>query len=587
MISKETINEVREKTDIVALVESKGVTLKRAGRSWVGLCPVHNERSGSFHVNSESQTYHCFGCQISGDAIAFVQEVDGYTFTGAIEYLADAAGIVVKNTDGVDPDYSSKKEYLAINESAAWYFRQNFARLPDNHPAKVELSKRNLLLGVDWAEQFGQGYAADSYDALSRFLTSKGYTTAQIVDGGLAFVSESTNKLVDRFRNRLMWEIRNIQGKVIGFNGRMLRAEDNPKYLHTGQTVLYNKSQVLYGLDLAKKAITSEKAVYIVEGCTDVQAVKAVGKDNVVASCGTAFGNGHAAIIRRMIDDYDSKNNGRFIFVFDGDNAGMKAAEKAFDISPSIRERSYVALMGTGDPCDVRLNHGDDKLREMLNNQIPITEFVLKRRMIKYDLEVIEQRQAFITEAITLIADIDETVMYESYRRKIAFWTGTPIDQIPNRRSSMAHHSIHPDALEVDQQKELEVRILASLLQYPISTYYALEHVEDLEELFLDQPRRFLMIEAISMAGMDAINNTKTPLRASDFSDEAMVTDLFHTQLNLQEDRVAHFIDKSIELLRRLSRKTHNDSLRRDLGKDDNPSNALNDLAAMLQNRKR
>lgn len=587
MISKETINEVREKTDILTLIESKGVVLKRAGRSWVGLCPVHNERSGSFHVNTDSQTYHCFGCQISGDAIAFIQEVDGYTFTGAIEYLADAAGIVVKNTDGVDPDYNSKKEYLAINETAAWYFRQNFARLPDNHPAKVELSKRNLLLGDEWSQLFGQGYAADSYDALSRFLTSKGYTTAQIVDGGLAFVSENTNKLVDRFRNRLMWEIRNIQGKVIGFNGRMLRAEDNPKYLHTGQTVLYNKSQVLYGLDLAKKAITSEKEVYIVEGCTDVQAVKAVGFDNVVASCGTAFGNSHAAIIKRMIDDYDAKNNGRFIFVFDGDAAGMKAAEKAFDISPSIRERSYVALMGTEDPCDVRLNHGDDQLRSMLNSHVPITEFVLKRRMMKHDLEVIEQRQAFITEAMNLISDIDETIMYESYRRKIAFWTGTPIDEIPNRRSGLKLHSVHPDTVEIDQQKELEVRILASLVQYPLASYYALENVEDLEELFLNDERRFTMIEAFSMAGMDAINKTSTPIRASDFANESLATELFHTQLNLHEDRVLHFIDKSIELLRRLNRKNHNSSLRRDLGNHNEEGNALNDLAAMLKNRKR
>lgn len=444
MISRETINQVREQTDIVALIESKGVALTRAGSRYKGLCPVHSERSPSFNVNPDSQTYHCFGCGVSGDAIAFMQEVDGFNFTGAVEYLADEAGIVVENTDGEDPDYLRKKDYLRCVGAAAHFYRTMFANLPEDHPAKKNLAGRNYLYvegRETWLEDFGMGYAPDSYDMLSKYLVKQGYTEDQIVDAGLAFRSDKTNKLIDRFRHRLMWEIRNIQGKPIGFSGRRLREEDNPKYLNTPQTILYNKSKVLYGLDLAKKKIVDGKTCFVVEGGADVMAVSAVGLTNTVASCGTAFGSEHAAIIRRMIDDFDSQKSGRFVFVFDGDAAGVKAALSVFDIKPSIRDRAYVVSLPQGDPVDYRVSEGDDALRDLLeNSQVPITEFVIRHAMKNYDLSEAEGRQSFVKEAMGIISSIDEIAIYESYRRKIAFLSGIPMEHLPgfqNRSQSV------------------------------------------------------------------------------------------------------------------------------------------------------
>lgn len=434
MISRETINQVREQTDIVALIESKGVTLTRAGSRYKGLCPVHSERSPSFNVNPDSQTYHCFGCGVSGDAIAFIQEVDGYNFTGAVEYLADEAGIVVENTQGEDPDYMRKKDYLRCVGTAAHFFRTMFANLPEDHPAKTNLAGRNYLHvegRETWLEDFGMGYAPDSYDMLSKYLVKQGFTEEQIIDAGLAFRSDKTQKLIDRFRHRLLWEIRNIQGKPIGFSGRRLREEDNPKYLNTSQTVLYNKSKVLYGLDLAKKKIVDDKTCFVVEGAADVMALSAVGATNTVASCGTAFGSDHAAIIRRMIDDFDSQKNGRFVFVFDGDAAGLKAAMRVFDIKPSIRDRAYVVSLPDGDPVDFRVNEGDEALRQLLEEQIPITEFMIRNAMKNYDLSEIESRQAFVKEAMAIISAVDEIAIYESYRRKIAFLSGIPMEHLP------------------------------------------------------------------------------------------------------------------------------------------------------------
>ncbi|MBC9705743.1 MAG: DNA primase [Enterococcus sp.] len=435
MISRETINQVREQTDIVALIESKGVALTRAGSRYKGLCPVHSERSPSFNVNPDSQTYHCFGCGASGDAIAFVQEVDGYNFTGAVEYLAEEAGIVVENTQGEDPDYMHKKDYLRCVGAAAHFFRTMFANLPEDHPAKTNLAGRNYLHvegRETWLEDFGMGYAPDGFDMLSKYLVKQGFTEDQIIDAGLAFRSDKTQKLIDRFRHRLLWEIRNIQGKPIGFSGRRLREEDNPKYLNTSQTILYNKSKVLYGLDLAKKKIVDEKTCYVVEGAADVMALAAVGKTNTVASCGTAFGSDHAAIIRRMIDDFDSQKNGRFVFVFDGDAAGVKAATRVFDIKPSIRDRSYVVSLPQGDPVEFRLEEGDEALLTLLEEeQVPITEFMIRHAMKNHDLTEIEGRQSFVKESMAIIASIDEIAIYESYRRKIAFLSGVPMEHLP------------------------------------------------------------------------------------------------------------------------------------------------------------
>lgn len=595
MISKETINEVREKTDIVSLIEGQGVALRRAGRSYVGLCPMHSERSGSFYVNPESQTYHCFGCGEHGDAIMFMQKTGGYTFQGSVEYLAEAVGVVIQNTDGPDPDFNKKKDYINVNSAAAWFFRNNFKKLPDSHPAKQQLIDRKLMLGDEWMESFGIGYAPEGYTNLCNFLTSKGFTDEQIIEAGLAFANDKTGKLTDRFRHRLLWEIRNVQGKVIGFGGRKLNEEDNPKYLNTPQTMMYSKSNVLYGLDLAKKKIVDDKVCYIVEGYTDVMAIRAIGNDNVVASCGTAFGDEHAAIIRRMIDDYNANQTGKFVFVFDGDKAGIKAALRAFDISPSIKERSYVAPMIEGDPCDIRLKDGDDKLREMLQNLVPITEFVLTQKMKDFDLTIAEGRQGFLGEALQIIQPITETALYESYRRKIAYWAGVPLDQVGGARSGNARLRMELSGLSPNNEDNtgraaLEKKIVAAMLQFPNDAVKAFPESVDIFELFSVETYGLIMTDAVMITRADKKGGVpNTILKPSDFGEEDKATELFHVPLNLHTTNAKDFILRSLKMIEKMDRVEHNNNVRRELASSvsDDSNLSLDALKAVMEKRRK
>lgn len=640
MISRETINQVREKTDIATLIESKGVSLRRVGSRYVGLCPVHSERSPSFNVNTDSQTYHCFGCGISGDAIAFVQEVDGYNFTGAVEYLAELADIQIENTEGEDPDYLRKKEYIRCLGQASWFYRKMFSSLDENHPAKQNLEGRNYLQVEDretWLEDFGMGFAPDSYDMLSKFLLKQEFTEDQIVDAGLAFRSDKTGKLIDRFRNRLLWEIRNIQGKPIGFSGRRLNEEDNPKYLNTPQTVMYNKSKVLYGLDLAKKKIADDKTCFVVEGAADVMALAAVGVTNTVASCGTAFGSEHAAIIRRMIDDFDSQKNGKFVFVFDGDAAGVKAAMRVFDISPSIRDRAYVVPVDEGDPVDFRVAHGDDELRDrLLNNQVPITEFMIRNVMKTHNLTEIEGRQNFAREALQLISSITEIAIYESYKRKIAFLSGISLEHLssaglnskprPQKTTPsvpeyeydpwseelppddggdggeyydserpVASSTVAPVASVTQKPRQLTVAetnektLVATLLQFPSIVFPVMDENPDVGDLFTNETFKNILFDAMLLIGYDMTHDIVPSLKAQDFTDEKLVIEFFHLPLSVTEDRAAFSAKRMIESLKKLAKKRHNEDLKARVapGLSIDNSEDLSLLADIVRNQKR
>lgn len=636
MISRETINQVREKTDIATLIESKGVALRRVGSRYVGLCPVHSERSPSFNVNTDSQTYHCFGCGISGDAIAFIQEVDGYNFTGAVEYLAELADVQIENTEGEDPDYLRKKDYIRCVGQASWFYRKMFSSLPEDHPAKQNLEGRNYLHVEDretWLEDFGMGFAPDSYDMLSKFLLKQEFTEDQIIDAGLAFRSDKTGKLIDRFRNRLLWEIRNIQGKPIGFSGRRLNEEDNPKYLNTSQTVLYNKSKVLYGLDLAKKKMTNDKTCFVVEGAADVMALAAVGITNTVASCGTAFGSEHAAIIRRMIDDFDSQKNGKFVFVFDGDAAGVKAAMRVFDISPSIRDRSYVVPIDEGDPVDFRVANGDEELLDrLLNHQVPITEFMIRNIMKTHNLTEIEGRQNFAREALQLISSITEVAIYESYKRKIAFLSGIPLEHLssttakarPQKEpvSSAPEYEYDPWSEELppddggdggeyyenngnshapttpvapSRPRQLTVAetnektLVATFLQFPAIVFPVMDQHPDIGDLFTNENFKNILFDAMLLVGYDMTHDTAPSLKAADFTDEKLVIEFFHMPLSVTAERAAGSAARMISSLEKLAKKRHNEELkaRMAVGLSVDNSEDLSLLEAIVRQQKR
>lgn len=582
MIPREDIDQVRATADIIELVRERGVELRQTGNRHVGLCPFHSERSGSFNVKPDSNTYYCFGCGEKGDVFAFVMAMDGLPFIDAVRTLAERYGITLHETETEeDQDSTSRRRiYVVVAEAASW-LRKQFKPLSDDHPAKSELAKRNLLVvphRTEWLEEFGVGYAPEGWSHLSDYLLKQGFTQDEIVAAGVATISQR-GTLVDRFRGRLTWEIRDIQGRPIGFGARRLfDSDDGPKYLNSPQGILYDKSRVLYGLDLSRKSIASSKKVIVVEGYTDVMAMHAAGIENVVASSGTAFGEHHATILRRLIDDFDGVQQGIFIFGFDGDAAGQKAAQKTFSLKSPIHTRSFV-ISGEGDPCDLRLAQGDEALQIMVDskNWMPLTDFVLKGELSKHDIATSEGRNNFLRIAVTMLSVITDMQLREDYARKVSFWSGTSIDVVKNsiRQASRyepenvsspvseASHVIEapdeempppeddpfgepsfPDeprltAVPVIAQKsdlwQHEFTVLALLMQYPRAAWVAVKESGLNDQDFPDLELLHTFVEMSALLTFLTSQNDDFSLSPRDFGNDEIALELLHHRLPVIE----------------------------------------------------
>jgi DNA primase len=283
--AKEDLDTIRNKVDMLTYLENRGISFRNSGASWVGLCPVHSERSPSFHVRPAMQTFRCYGCGISGDIFTLVQEIEQLSFPGAVQLLAEEAGIALKMDE--DPKFKHRQRLSTINRLAAEWYRHHYGKIPMDHPAKHNLEERNLLEFSISDESVG--FAPNG--GLLPILRQKGFTEKELLESGIVIEGKDESKTIrERFRNRLIWTIYDIQGRPIGFSARRIFDNDTgAKYLNSPQTELYNKSKALLGLSSARRAISQQQEVYVVEGQTDVMALRASGKENTVAYCGTAF----------------------------------------------------------------------------------------------------------------------------------------------------------------------------------------------------------------------------------------------------------------------------------------------------------
>ena len=497
MIPKSEIEAVKERADIAAIISEYGVELK--GHSTLeGLCPFHDETGPSFKVRPDFGTYRCFGCGESGDVFSFIQAKDGLGFSDAVKLVAERYNIEIHDTaDNVSAEERNQKALLFdLMSDAAAFFAEQFAELDDDHPAKVELSKRKLdkVKGrPTWLEDFGVGYAPQGWSTTLEHLVSRGHKSKDIIEAGMAGRTEQ-GRLYDMFRGRLVWFIKDVRGRVVGFGARKLFENDNgPKYLNSPQTPLYDKSRVLYGLDLARKPAYDTKEIYVVEGYTDVMALSAAGIENVVATSGTAFGEQHAHTIKRILGD-----QGRIVFNFDGDEAGQKAAYKTFSLKAPIHNSSYVTNHGTGDPCDIRLAQGDEGVRNLVaeSNRIPLTEFVLKQEHARHDTATPEGRSNFLHAAAPLLTHITDYSIREDYLKKIAYWSGATLDVVRRLMQTAARRDLDSsDRVEFEEtestplSEQKQQSIIALLLQYPLESYKALASSPVPEEYFADELR--------------------------------------------------------------------------------------------------
>jgi DNA primase len=422
LIRREDIDEVRSRTDIREIVEGY-VTLKSAGiGSYKGLCPFHDERTPSFHVRPQMGTYHCFGCGESGDVIAFVMAMDHTGFSETVERLAARVGYELHYEQGSGPSREEKgrRQRLIDAHKIAQEFFERALYTKDAAEAQKFLGGR----GFDGAaaQRFGVGFAPQGWSHLLKHLRDRGFSEEELKATGM--FSEGRRGLYDRFRGRLMWPIRNIAGETIGFGARKLFEDDQgPKYLNTPETQLYRKSQVLYGIDLAKRKIAQGKQLVVVEGYTDVMAAHLAGIETAVATCGTAFGAEHIKIVRRLLGDDGS--GGEVIFTFDGDAAGQKAALHAFQEDQRFTAQTYVCVAPDGmDPCDLRLRRGDKAVRDLLQAKRPLFEFAIQVTLKDYDLDSLEGRVRGMRAVAPMIASIRDHALRPAYARRVAGWLG-------------------------------------------------------------------------------------------------------------------------------------------------------------------
>ena len=430
-IRDEDIALVRERSPIEDVVGERVALRSAGGGNLKGLCPFHDEKSPSFNVTPARRLWHCFGCGLGGDAIAFVQRTDGLSFAEAVERLADRAGVQLRYEQGGSAPARPQGQRTRLAEAnrlaAGFYAAQLDA--PEAGPARDFLTSRGFDSAA--ATAYGCGYAPSTWDALTAHLLDRGFTQAELVTAGLARQS-SRGSLIDRFHRRLLWPIRDISADVVGFGARRLYDDDpiEAKYLNTPETPLYHKGQVLYGADLAKKEIARRRQAVVVEGYTDVMACHLAGVPTAVATCGTAFGAEHIGVLRRLLLDSD-EFAGEMVFVFDGDEAGQRAALRAFTEDQRFVMQTFVAVEESGmDPCELRQSKGDTAVRDLVARRQPAVAFALRALLAGYDLDTAEGRVRALDRAAPLVARIKDRALRPEYARRLAGELGMEVEPV-------------------------------------------------------------------------------------------------------------------------------------------------------------
>jgi DNA primase len=418
------IAQVRDRTRIDEVI-GEYVALRRAGAgSLKGLCPFHDEKTPSFNVRPSHGTFHCFGCGEGGDAVAFVMKIEHIGFVEAVERLAERVGVRLTYEGGgssVQRDRGTRSRLLEANRRAAEFYVAQL-HTPEAAPAVQFLTSRGFDVAA--AQQFGCGFAPAGWDLLTKHLLAAGFSLDELMKAGLS--KEGRRGPIDRFHRRLLWPIKDLGGDVVGFGARRLFDDDGieAKYLNTTETPVYRKTSVLFGLDLAKREIAKRRQVVVVEGYTDVMAMHLAGVPTAVASCGTAFGAEHIAVIRRLLGD-DSFDLGEVIYTFDGDAAGQAAALKAFDGDQSFAAQTFVAIAPDGqDPCELRQARGDTAVRDLVARREPLYEFVIRSKLRDHDLDTAEGRVAALQRTVPVVARIKREELRDEYARRLAGWVG-------------------------------------------------------------------------------------------------------------------------------------------------------------------
>lgn len=478
------IEAVKERMDIAEVVGAK-VPLRQMGRNLKGLCPFHQEKTPSFVVYPESQSYHCFGCGKSGDIFTFTMETESLDFRDSLKLLADRAGIQLDSQmeKRRDPERDREKDRLIdLNERAAGFFSNLLWTSPAAQPARDVLERR----GVDrrTAERFGIGFAPDSFDALKGYFLARDVTEDELVNAGLLTRREEDGRTWDRFRNRITFPIRDREGRAVGFGARAL-GDEKPKYLNSNQTAIFDKRAVLYGLDKAYDAIRRTKTIVIVEGYMDAIAAHQFGYENVVASMGTALTPTQVSSIRRYVD--------RVFLALDSDAAGQLATLRGIDAvrdsfaddeRAQVRPGSMVrfertlgaeirvVLIENGKDPDDLIRADPESWQRALDTAIPLTEYVLTRTLAGVEQSPAARARALQQHAVPILREIGDATVLSHYVGMTARLLGFKDTEVqsavlrgPATRGQTRERPVL--AMERPVARDSERYLVALVLRYP------------------------------------------------------------------------------------------------------------------------
>ncbi len=478
-------DEIKSKLSVEEVI-SGYLQLQRAGKNLKANCPFHNEKTPSFMVSPERQMWHCFGCDEGGDIFSFVMKIEGLEFRDALKLLAEKAGVELKNSGYKSGDSGRKKRVLEVVEVSRKFYEECL-KIKTGKKANEYLLERGLSKNI--IEKFQLGYAPDSWDLLSKFLKKKGYQDSEIFAAGMT-VKKDRGGYYDRFRGRIMFPINNVSGQTVGFSSRVMPGQDESqaKYINTPETVLYNKSQILYGLDKAKMTIRKNDLAILVEGNMDVIASFQAEVENVVAASGTALTAEQIRIIKRYTDNV--------AFSFDLDSAGIKAANRGIEIALAEGMNVQVVTVPEGkDPADC-VKSNPDLWKEAVKNPKPIMEFYLESVFAKYDLTKIEDKKKIAAELLNIISKISNKIEQSYYLQMLA--EKLSVDEkvlretLENAKKNEARFENRPKKSEDDskildvanREKQLQEKLLGIIILNPqvFGEIYA-----GLDELFLNQ----------------------------------------------------------------------------------------------------
>jgi DNA primase len=486
-------------------------------------------------------------------------KIDHLSFTETIERLADRMGYQLRYEQGnfTPAPAGNRSRLIAANALAAKFYQDQLNTSPLAAHARELMTKRGFDKGA--CETFGVGYAPDEWDGLTKYLREQGFTIDELETAGLSKMGQRGP--IDKFHNRLTWPIKDISGDVVGFGARKLASDEEdqgPKYLNTSETPIYKKSQVLYGLDMAKKEIAKKRQVVIVEGYTDVMAAQLAGITTAVATCGTAFGADHIRIIRRLLMD-DDAFRGEVIFTFDGDAAGQKAAMRAFTEDQKFVTQTFVAVEPNGlDPCDLRQQKGDLALRDLIAKRVPLFEFAIRTELALHKLDTAEGRVNALNATAPLVAQIRDKSLRPEYTRLLAGWLGVEVETVssavaqgvkrqPQQSAPATNEEEAPQVQWRPNPQEprliLEREVLKARLQMPT----LISNWREIESGAFSHPAYIQLAQIIAQA------DEKSSIEIEQIADENMRS-LF-TELNVEPIRAdgevtGHYVESIVARLR-------------------------------------